>query len=127
MSKEKVNTTTVEKKAPEVNTPEVGAKTDPRIAELEQALATEKQAHQTSNAKALEVIAELKKAGELKDALVEAGSKLSVKHGGKAYTVEINAFKLDGVAYNANDLKEKPELVAKLVKLGSSVLSEVTK
>lgn len=95
-------------------------------ADLAANLDAEKEAHIQSNKKSLEVINELKKQIELKDVLVKAGSKVVVSHKKKNYTVEINSFKLDGQVYTAKDLQEKPELIDKLLKLGSCVILEET-
>lgn len=93
-------------------------------ADLSAKLTAEKEAHKISNEKSLGVIGELKKQVELKDELAKAGSKIVVKHKNKSYTVEINSFRLDGEACNAKDLQEKPELMDKLIKLGSGVIQE---
>jgi len=89
----------------------------------ETALANEIAAHEESNKKSLEVIGGIKAKLEVTTEIAKAGKALTVTHKNKEYKVLINSFKLDGIVYTAADLKEKPEIVEKLIKLGSGVLS----
>lgn len=89
----------------------------------EKSLSDEINDHKESNKKSLEIITALKEKLDVTSEIAKNGKALTVTHNKKEYQILINSFKLDGVSYTAKDLQEKPEVVAKLIKLGSGVLS----
>jgi hypothetical protein len=95
------------------------------IESLKAALEAEKKEHENTKASASDMIALLKLKLASYEEKLEDLTAYEVEHKGKKYVANIKSFKFEGHVYNVADLKAKPELVDKLLAVGSGVLSEI--
>ena len=93
------------------------------LAQAQTALTSEKTAHVQTQNDAQGMIEGLKTQLANSEKQVEEGSsKVEVTHEKVTYMVVVPMFKLNGVQYEAKELKSKPSVVAELVEMGAGIL-----